>query len=181
MNKRFFLSFCLIAIALVTMGQSSSCTAPMDASGDYSGKWSFDIKEGDTIVDTVDCDLTMTLEQDVTLSPPNNLKVTGSVYVDTSCLEEVPDWPEWLPIPESKEVAVTGTMNRNGRIILGTLGCGPGTCTILALDGFGESDEPTDDETPLMKKYSGKWGLAISIAFLGTAGVNGTFEVARDY
>ena len=45
MNRKSFVVSCLIATALVTMGQSSSCTAPMDATGNYSGTWSFDIKE----------------------------------------------------------------------------------------------------------------------------------------
>ena len=180
MNRKFFVVSCLIATALITMGQSSSCTAPMDATGNYSGTWSFDIKEGETIIDTVECPISMTLSQDVTLDPLDNLKVTGTVYVDFSCLEEVPDWPEWIPIPDPTDVNVTGTMDKDAKIILGTGGCGPGTCIILALDGQGESDNQNDEEIPHMTRYSGKWGLAIGIAFWGGGGVDGIFEAVRD-
>ena len=177
MNRKFFVTSCLIAIALITMGQSSSCTAPMDATGNYSGTWSFDIKEGETIIKTVECYLSMMLTQNVTLDPPDNLKITGTVSVDFTCLEEIPDWPAWIPIPDLTDIDVTGTMSENGRIILGSGGCGPGSCIILAFDGQGESDSQNDGEIPNMTSYSGKWGLAISIAFLGSAGVDGTFEV----
>ena len=180
MNRKSFVMSCLIAVALVTMGQSSSCTAPMDATGTYSGNWSFDIKEGETVIDTVECNLSMTLAQDVTLSPPNNLKVTGTVFVDFTCLEGIPDWPKWLPIPEPTDIEVTGTMYGDGRIILGTGGCGPGTCIILGLDGQGECGSQTGGEIPNMTTYSGKWGLAVGIAFLGNYAVDGTFEVVRE-
>lgn len=180
MKKGMFVSLCLLVVTLVTLGASNSCKAPMDVTGSYSGNWSFDIKEGETILDTIDCPLTMTLNQDATLNPPNNLNITGTVYVDFSCLAEVPNWPDWLPIPEPNDVAVTGTMNYDGIIVLGTGDCGPGTCIILALDAYGDSDNPNEVEIPDMTSYSGNWGLAISISFLGTAGVNGTFEVTRD-
>ena len=55
----------------------------MDATGEYTGTWSIHIREGETVVDTVECgSIRMTLMQDVTLDPPENLKVTGTITTD---------------------------------------------------------------------------------------------------
>ena len=180
MKKRMLLSFCLVAVALVTLGAEKSCKAPMDATGDYSGTWSINIKEEGTIVDTAECGtISMTLEQDVTLDPPDNLKVTGTLYFDDySCLEEA-GWPSWL-IPEKKEVEVSGRMTEGAKIVLSSGGLGTGVGVIFIVDGLGESDVQTEDEIPEMTKYSGKLGLAISVVFIGTGGVGGTFEVMRE-
>jgi len=178
-------SLCLLGVALVTLGASDSCKAPMDASGDYSGTWSFEVKEGEgeeVTTRTVVCDdLRMTLEQDVNLDPPENLTVTGTVYIDDySCLDDA-NWPAFIPKPEPGEWKVTGTMGASdNRIILTSGGVGPGAGIVWGTDGFGESDEPTGDEIPQMTNYSGTWGLAVSVIFIGTAGAGGTFEVTRD-
>ncbi len=180
MNKRIFLSVCLIAIALVTLGANNSCRAPMDATGTYSGTWSINVTEDGNVIDTIECDsLRMTLAQDVTLDPPKNLKVTGTLFIDDyTCLEEA-GWPAWL-IPETKEVDVAGTMAaKDGKITLSSAGLGPGTGAIFVITGYGESDELSDAEIPLMTRYSGNWGLAISVVFIGTTGIGGTFEVVR--
>jgi hypothetical protein len=183
MQKRGMLTVFLITAALLSMAQTPSCTAPMNASGLYSGKWTFDVKdEAGIVIDTVECPLEMTLQQNVALNPPQNLKVTGIVHVDFSCLDEVPTWPEWAKIPEPSDVQVTGTMDTKGKLTLASGGCGPGTCVILALAGPGEveSTEPPDTEgIPNMVKYSGDWGFAISVAFLGTTGGSGKFEVTK--
>ncbi len=95
-------------------------------------------------------------------------------------------------------------MDENGKLVLLSAGCGPGTCIILALDGQAESgtagsnDEAADDNMtdntthsenpaaqqensiPEMTGYSGTWGIAVGITFLGTVGDNGTFAVIRD-
>jgi len=181
MRKRMFLSFCLVAVALVTLGAANSCKAPMDATGDHSGTWSINIKEGEIIVDTIECgSIRMTLEQDVTLDPPDNLKVTGILYIDDySCLEEA-GWPEGL-IPEPQEVEVSGTMGtQDGELILASGGLGTGVGAIFIMEGNGESDEQAGTEIPEMTRYSGNWGLAVSVVFIGTGGVGGTFEVSRD-
>jgi len=181
MKRHLMLSICLVAVALFTLGANESCKAPMDATGTYSGTWSINITEGETVVDTVECDsIRMTLSQDVTLNPPKNLNVTGTVYIDDySCLEEA-GWPAWL-IPETKEVQVSGTMGvKNGKIVLGSGGVGTGAGIIFIIDGYGESEEQLGDEIPEMIKYSGNWGLAISVVFIGTGGVGGTFDVTRD-
>ena len=68
----------------------------------------------------------------------------------------------------------------DNRIILGIGGIGTGAGAIFAIDGFGESADPTGDEIPEMTRYAGKWGLAVSIVFIGTGGVAGEFEVERD-
>jgi len=179
-RKKLLRPFLLIA-ALISMAQTPSCTAPMNATGSYSGTWTFDVKdEAGNVIDTVDCPLSMTLNQDVTLPPAQNLKVTGAVHVDFSCLNEVPTWPEWAKIPEPSDVQVTGTMDKEGKLTLASGGCGPGTCVILTLAGPGESEVTAaadNEEIPGMVKYSGKWVFAISVAFIGTAGGTGTFEV----
>jgi len=184
MRKRGMLTIFLITAALISMAQTPSCTAPMNATGSYSGKWTFDVKdEAGIVIDTVECPLEMTLQQNVALNPPQNLKVTGIVHVDFSCLDDVPTWPEWAKIPEPSDVQVTGTMDTKGKLTLASGGCGPGTCVILALAGPGEVEamEPPDTEgIPNMVKYSGDWGFAISVAFLGTTGGSGNFEVTKD-
>jgi hypothetical protein len=181
MQKRGMLTIFLITAALISMAQTPSCTAPMNATGSYSGQWTFVVKdEAGNVIDTVDCPLEMILQQNVTLSPPQNLKVTGVIHVDFSCLDEVPTWPDWAKIPQPADVKVSGTMDQNGKLTLGSLGCGTATCVILALSGAGEKEviEGADNgEIPSMVTYSGDWGFAISVAFLGTTGGNGTFEV----
>ena len=185
MQKRMMVSLGLVALALVTLGASDSCKAPMDATGDYSGTWSFEVTEGEgeeATTRTVVCEgLRMTLDQDVNLEYPENVKVTGTLFIDDySCLDEA-NWPPLIPRPKPGEVAITGTMGTSDkRIILGSGGIGTGAGAIFALDGFGESDEPTGDETPEMTSYAGTWGLAVSVVFIGTAGVDGTFAMERD-
>ena len=185
MKKRMVVSLCLVGAVLVSLGAADSCKAPMDATGDYSGTWSIKINEGEgeeVTTRTVDCDsLRMTLEQDVNLDPPDNLTVTGTLFIDDySCLEDA-NWPELIPLPEPGEVAVTGTMGAtDNRIILGSGGIGTGAGAVFAIDGFGESDNPTGDETPEMTRYAGTWGLVVSIVFIGTGGVGGEFAVERD-
>jgi hypothetical protein len=178
-------SLFLVAAALVTLGAADSCKAPMDATGDYSGTWKINIKEGEgeeATTRTVECDsLRMTLDQDVNLDPPDNLKVTGTLFIDDySCLKEA-NWPELMPLPKPGEVAVTGTMGTSdNRIMLGSGGIGTGAGAVFAIDGYGESDGQTGDEIPEMTRYAGNWGLAVSVVFIGTGGVGGTFEVTRD-
>ena len=192
MQKRMFLSLCFVAIALFTLGAENSCKAPMDATGDYSGTWQIKITEGEEgervegeeepAIRMVECDsVRMTLDQDVNLDYPENLKVTGTIFIDDySCLTEA-GWPEKIPLPEPGEIEVTGTMGTSdNRLILGTGGVGTGAGIIYGLDGYGESAEPEGDEIPEMISYSGNWGLAVSVVFLGTIGGGGTFEVARD-
>jgi hypothetical protein len=185
MQKRMVVSLCLVALALVTLGASDSCKAPMDATGDYSGTWSITVKEGEgeeATTRTVECDsLRMTLDQDVNLEYPDNLTVTGTLFIDDySCLEDA-NWPELIPLPEPGEVKVTGTMGPSDkRIILGSGGIGTGAGAIFGLDGFGESADPTGDDIPEMTGYAGTWGLAVSIVFIGTGGVAGEFAVERD-
>ena len=68
----------------------------------------------------------------------------------------------------------------DNRIILGTGGVGTEGGIIFGLDGYGEGTEPDGDEIPAMTSYSGNWGLAFSVVFLGTIGGGGTFKVTRD-
>ncbi len=183
MQQKAIVTIFLITAALLSMAQTPSCTAPMNATGSYSGKWTFDVKdETGTVIDTVECPLEMTLQQDVTLNPPQNLKVTGMVHVDFSCLEEVPTWPDWAKIPEPSDVQVSGTMDTKGKLTLLSGGCGPGTCVILSISGTGEKAPPEDageGEIPAMATYSGEWGFAIGVAFLGQTGGKGRFDVTR--
>lgn len=181
MRRRMVVSCCLVVVTLFTLGAENSCKAPMDATGDYSGTWAINITEEEIIVDTIDCgSIQMTLEQDVTLDPPDNLKVTGTLYTeDFSCLKDA-GWPDWL-IPEPQEVEVAGTMGtQDGELILASGGLGTGVGAIFIMEGNGESDEPVGIEIPEMTGYSGHWGLAVSVVFIGTAGVGGTFEMLRD-
>mgnify|MGYP003572752668 FL=1 len=185
MKRNIWVSICLVTVALFTLGAENSCTAPMDATGDYSGSWQIKVTEGEGEEATtriVECDnVSMTLDQDVNLDYPDNLKVTGTVFIDDySCLYET-GWPENIPLPEPGEIEVTGTMGTtDNRIILGTGGVGTGAGIIYGLDGYGESSTPTGDKIPEMTSYSGNWGLAVSVVFLGTIGGGGTFEVTRD-
>ena len=183
MKRNMWVSLCLVAAALFTLGAENSCTAPMDATGDYSGSWQIKITEGEgeeATTRTVECDsLRITLDQDVNLDPPENLTVTGTVYIDDySCLEDA-NWPEFL-IPEPGEFEVAGTMGANdNRIVLASGGLGAGSVIVFSMNGFGESADPTGDEIPEMTSYSGDWGLAVSFLFFN-AGGGGTFEVTRD-
>jgi len=178
MKRNMLLTLILIAGGIALMGQSSSCSAPMDATGDYSGTWSFDITDDNgTVTDTVDCSLSMNLEQDILEPPPVNLNVTGILNVDFSCFEEIPDWPDWATIPEPDQIQVTGTMDNNGKLTLISAGCTTGACVILILEGMAESDA---GDPPMMERYSGQWGLGIGIAFLPAALLGGRFEVLRE-
>ena len=107
MQKKMLVSLCLVAAALVTLGAADSCKAPMDATGDYSGTWSFEVKEGEgeeATTRTVVCEgLRMTLDQDVNLDYPDNLKVTGTLFIDDySCLEEA-NWPTSFHSPNREK------------------------------------------------------------------------------
>ncbi len=186
---------CIFVCAIVC----ASCDAPFDATGSYSGTWSF--LDNETTIDNgtleetavlvgaaadngtagrvIDCPLSMDLEQDTTLDPPGNLSVSGLVHVDFSCLEELSTWPSWAEIPAPASVSVTGIMDSDGSLDLLSAGCGPGTCVLLALDGTAESGR-TEGERKIMTRYSGDWGFAVGIAFLGNLGATGTFEVERD-
>ena len=172
MKRKMFLSCCLLAIALVTLGANDSCKAPMDATGEYTGTWK-GLGEDDP-----ECPLSMTLTQDVNAEPPENLAVEGTVYVDYSCI----DFPDWFPTPETAEIMVAGLMDPNtGKIALGSGGCGPGACAILALDGQGESEESGGEySTPYMTSYSGTWTYLLGIAFFEAMGAQGTFQVTRE-
>ena len=66
------------------------------------------------------------------------------------------------------------------RIVLGSGGIGTGAGAVYLMNGIGESDDSTGDDIPEMTRYAGDWGLAVSIVFIGTAGIDGTFAVERD-
>ncbi len=169
----------LIILALCAMGQSSSCRAPLDANGSYSGTWSFDILDNGTVIDTIDCQLAMTLNQNVSASPPNNFTVNGALDIDFSCFDDIPNWPEWVDMPDNNTIKVTGTMEPGGKLLLASAGCTTGACAILMLDGRGAGDNQTQSIIPAMESYTGSWGFALGVAFLSPAGVAGRFEVAR--
>lgn len=157
----------LILLAIIATGLCTSCTAPYDATGTYTGQWSF---VDNATQDIINCPLTMTLTQ----FPSDNATVRGTVHVDYECLTEVSAWPEAIPAPEPADVAVVGGIDPMGKLTLASGGCGPGACVILALSGPGIS------ENEVMVSYSGDWGFAISFAFLGTLGGAGDFQVDRD-
>ena len=158
---------CLTLLALIASGLCSSCTAPYDATGSYTGQWSF---LDNVTKETIECPLTMTLTQ----YPSDNMTVRGTVHVDYQCLTETSGWPSLIPAPAASDVAVSGLMDAQGKLTLASGGCGPGTCAILLLDGPGVS------ENKIMVSYSGKWGFAIGFAFGGTFGGTGEFLVDRD-
>lgn len=157
----------LMLLAVMASGLCVSCTPPYDATGSYTGYWSFVDNE---TKQTIECPLTMTLTQ----FPSDNMTVRGTVHVDYECMTEISNWPAAVPAPAPSDVAVSGLIDTNGKLTLASGGCGPGTCAILLLDGQGES------ENKIMVAYSGKWGFAISFAFLGTIGGTGEFQVDRD-
>ena len=178
-RKKYCLPVLLVA-GLCALGASSSCQAPLDATGTYSGTWSFEIVDDNgTIVDIIDCPLGMTLTQDTTDKPPENLLVSGTLDVDFSCFADVPNWPAWVPIPEVTTIMVSGTMGTNGTLLLASGGCSSGACAILVLDGFG-SEGLRGDPATSMELYEGRWGFAMGIAFLSPGGAAGTFVVMRD-
>jgi hypothetical protein len=156
----------------------------MDATGDYSGTWNIEVKEGEGEESTsrmVECGtISLTLNQDVTLDPADNLKVTGVLNVDNySCLTEA-GWPEKL-VPEPTEINLSGVMgSKDGKLFLASGGLGAGSGAVFIMDGFGEADSESEEEIPDMIYYSGDWGFAVSLVFLGTVGVGGTFELERD-
>jgi len=51
---------------------------------------------------------------------------------------------------------------------------------IFIVDQIGAADSASAEAIPPMLTYSGKWGFAVSVVFLGTLGVDGTFEVTRE-
>ena len=171
----------LLLAGLCALGASSSCQAPLDAAGTYNGWWSFAIVDDNgTVVDTIDCPLGMTLDQDLAAAAPENLLVTGTLHVDFSCFEQVPNWPVWVPIPDVTAIDVSGTMGANGRLVLASGGCTTGACAILVLYGMGSTGMARDTTVPAMALYEGRWGFALGIAFLSPGGVAGTFEVERE-
>ncbi len=181
MQSKMCLTLTLLCAALASLGAANSCQAPMDATGDYSGTWSINIKEGETVVDTAECGaIRMTLTQDVTLNPPENLKVTGTIIADDYACFADAGWPAKL-IPDPEPIEVSGTMGSNdGRLILVSGGLGTGTGAFFLIDGMGAADRTSADKIPPMLTCSGKWGFAVSVVFLGTLGVDGTFSVTRE-
>lgn len=181
MQRKMLVTLTLLCVALVTLGASDSCKAPMDASGEYSGTWTINIKENEVVVGTAECGaITMSLTQDVTLDPPDNLKVTGTITADSYACFAEGGWPEQL-IPEPEPIEVSGTMSaKDGKLVLASGGLGTGTGAIFIIDGLGQPDTQSTEEIPPMIGYSGTWGFAVSVVFIGTGGVGGTFEVTRD-
>jgi hypothetical protein len=152
----------------------------MDAAGEYSGTWSIHIREGETVVDTVECgNIRITLSQDVTLDPPENLKVTGTITTDDyACFAEA-GWPAKL-IPDPEPIEVAGTMDVNGgNLVLASGGLGTGTGAVFIIAGIGAADSESTEAIPPMLTYSGKWGFGVSVVFLGTIGIDGIFDVTR--
>lgn len=184
MKRSMFLSLCLVAASLVTLGANNSCKAPLNTAGEYSGTWTFNYKEGGTIIDTKDCDCTMTLVQDVTSPWPLNLTLTGTLNVNLSCLDEWENWPSGLEYPpfESVEGLYGGTVANSDGSISVDLGSEVSWLEVdgfLDLGGFGESNQSNVD-IPEMIRYSGEWELAVSgVVFLGNVTINGTFDVTR--
>jgi len=189
MKRSMFLSLFLVAVALVTLGANNSCkdlrNVPLDTTGEYSGTWTFNYKEGGTIVDTKDCACTMTLDQDVNLPFPRNIYLTGTLNINLSCLDEWENWPYGQEYPsfEAVEGLYGGTVvNSDGRIAV-TLGSEVSWLEVdgfLDLGGFGESENQAGVDIPEMTRYSGDWELVVSgVVFLGTVTINGTFDVTR--
>jgi len=52
-----------------------SCKAPMNATGSYNGTWKGNAEDAE------ECELSMTLDQDITAEPLDNFKVAGTVLV----------------------------------------------------------------------------------------------------
>ncbi len=147
---------------------------PFDATGDYEGTW-----QGQTDPTAEDaesheilaCPLTMSLKQELTAPYPGDHRVTGTVVVDYSCLNDLlPDSIQELP---DSTVDVSGLLGDDGKIVLLSGGCGVGACAVMTLAGSGE--DANDDG--IMDSFSGNWSFIILIAGVQPFGVSGTFTV----
>lgn len=156
----------LVIIAAMASGMCVSCTPPYDASGSYTGYWSFVDNE---TKETIECPLTMELTQ----FPSDNMTVRGTVHVDYECLTETSGWPAAIPAPPASDVLVSGFIDPNGKLTLASGAVGPATIAILAFNGPGIS------ENGVMVSYSGEWGFAFSFGFINLGGT-GEFQVDRD-
>jgi hypothetical protein len=145
---------------------------PFDAMGVYAGTWNGTATGGGKEQEVAECPLELTLEQDVNAPWPQRFGVSGTVYVDYSCIE----LPEWAETPPPSMVQVGGVMDEQGKVGLLTGACGTGMCVALGLDGPGVDT----DGDGFMDTFSGGWQYSLLLAGFTPFTVQGSFEAAAE-
>jgi hypothetical protein len=147
--------------------------APFDATGTYVGTWSGSTTTDATAKqDVQECPLEFTLTQDVDAAWPQRFAVSGSAYIDYSCLE----LPEWAETPPPSVIQVAGVMDEQGKVGLVSGACGTGMCVALGLDGPGVDA----DGDGLMDSISGEWQYSLLLAGFTPFIIRGSFEAAAE-
>jgi len=142
---------------------------PFNATGVYAGTWSGETEKGsETPQEVTACPLELDLTQDVAADWPQRMAVSGTAYIDYSCIE-LPEWAEQEPTPSL--VNVGGVMDENGKLGLLTGACGTGLCVALGLDGTGEDI----DGDGMMDRYSGTWSYSLLLAGFTPFTIEGDF------
>ena len=177
MLSRFGMVFalCVAAVSLTGCPPGTELPVPpFDATGTYVGTWSGQATTGATKQEIAACPLELTLTQNTAANWPQSFAVTGSVFIDFSCIE-LPEWAEDQEL-EPGLVQVTGVMNEPGQLGLLTGGCGTGLCVVLGLDGTGVDA----DNDGMMDTYAGDWAFSLLLAGVEPLTIRGSFDAEFD-
>jgi hypothetical protein len=161
----------LLAVLTPTLIGCPPVEPPFDATGDYAGTW-----EGveETTGETVASPITFTLEQDLTLEPPQHMAVEGDVVIEFAGTA-LGDLLENRGDPTSVTVKVGGLVGKEGNLVLASGGCATFLCLLLTFGGPGD-DTGSDG---FMDAYSGDWTLTVAPIGINAMVFRGTFSATR--
>ena len=179
MKKILLLTTTILCGAVVLMGCPLDELIPFDATGTYQGTWSIGTEDTAELLEG--CGITMTLAQDITALPLENVKISGTVQLNLSCVAVV-EWLQGLGLPVSESfsiapITVEGVMLPDGTVELNSPDileeCPEGeVCMRLAFIGKGQDI----DADGAMDAYAGTWGGVITVGEASLP-VLGAFDV----
>ncbi|MFA6244609.1 MAG: hypothetical protein WC655_26940, partial [Candidatus Hydrogenedentales bacterium] len=137
MVRSFVAAIAVVAVtAVLIAGCPPPPKPPFAMTGDYSGTWSG--TSSDNAQQVTDCDLELSLTQNVNAAFPTDHVVNGTVTIDYSCIT----LPDWVEDPVPSVVNVTGVLQDNGTLTLVSGGCTTALCVLLTLNGTAQDAGP---------------------------------------